>query len=152
MHHCIAHRGLNHVGLTVSNMAYTLEWYEKVFGVTARFVQQAGEGEELDAAMQMADVALTYAFVELGNTCIEFLEFQRPKGDSRPRRNADVGSVHVCFEVEDANRAYQNLLELGLTTNAPPVKIGEGPIEGWTFCYFRDPDGIQLEIISAPPD
>lgn len=150
LEHCIAHRGLNHVGLTVTSMSDTLAWYERVFGVNARFIQQAGEGEALDAAMEMEGVSLTYAFVELGNTCIEFLEFQRPDGDTRPRKNNDIGSVHVCFEVDEVATAYQNLLDLGLTTNAPPVKIGEGPLEGWTFCYFRDPDGIQLEVISAP--
>lgn len=150
LEHCVAHNGLNHVGLTVTSIPATLAWYERVFGVEPKFVQQAGEGEALDAAMELSGVSLTYAFVELGNTCIEFLEFQRPDGDARARKNNDIGSVHVCFEVDDVNTAYENVLALGLTTNAAPVKIGEGPLVGWTFCYFRDPDGIQLEVISAP--
>ncbi len=148
--HCITHRGLNHVGLTVRDMRETLQWYRDVFGVQERFIQQAGAGPELDAATGLDEAALTYAFVELGNTCIEFLEYQHPPGEDHDRRNCDVGTVHVCFEVEDANEAYEKLLQMGVATNAPPVFIGEGPIKGWTFCYFRDPNGIQLEVISAP--
>ena len=141
--------GLNHVGIPVRSMAASVEWYRDVLGVEPTFVQKADPGVDLDAAVQLDGARLDYAFVDLGNTRIEFLEYQNPRGADFELRNCDVGAVHICFQVDDMDAAYERLVAKGAAVNGPPSLIDSGPLEGWQFCYFRDPDGIQLEVISV---
>ena len=142
--------GLHHLGVPVKSMEASLAWYREMLGVEPTFVQQAEEGAGLDAATQLPDTRLRYAFVELGNTIIEFLEYERPTPREHDRRNCDVGAVHICFEVDDIHATYEAMLAKGVRFNGPPNLITEGPIENHWFCYFRDPDGIQLEIFQTP--
>jgi catechol 2,3-dioxygenase-like lactoylglutathione lyase family enzyme len=142
--------GLHHLGVPVRSMEASVAWYRDVLGVETTFVHQAEEGPGLDAATQLPGSRLRYAFAELGNTALEFLDYERPEPREHDRRNCDVGAVHICFEVEDIHAMYESLLEHGVSVNGPPNLIETGPIAGCWFCYFRDPDGIQLEIFQTP--
>jgi catechol 2,3-dioxygenase-like lactoylglutathione lyase family enzyme len=130
-------------------MEASVAWYRDVLGVETRFIQQAEEGPGLDAATQLEGSRLRYAFAELGNTALEFLEYENPVGADHDRRNCDVGAVHICFEVEDSHAVYEMLVAKGVSVNGPPTLIEDGPMAGCHFCYFRDPDGIQLEIFES---
>jgi len=143
-------KGLHHLGVPVRSMEASVAWYRDVLGVEASFIEQAEEGEGLDRHSQLEGTRLRYAFASLGNTSIEFLEFENPVGTDHDRRNCDVGAIHVCFEVEDIHATYEKLREAGVKFNGPPTYIEDGPLGGCHFCYFRDPDGIQLEIFETP--
>lgn len=56
-----------------------------------------------------------------------------------------MGAVHVCFEVDDIDAVYSELTARGVEFSVEPARQS-GPIEGQRCCYFRDPDGIQLEL------
>lgn len=145
----VAITGLNHVGVPVRDMATSVAWYRDVLGVEPTFVQRADQGPELDSAVQVDDADLDYAFVDLGNTRLEFLHYLEPRGRDFSLRNCDVGAIHICFEVDDIDAAHQRLVDKHVAVNGPPALIESGPLAGWRFCYFRDPDGIQLEVICA---
>jgi len=142
--------GLHHLGVPVRSMEASVAWYRDVLGVETSFIHQAEEGEGLDSATQLKDCKLRYAFAELGNTSIEFLEFENPRGRDHEMRNCDVGAVHICFEVDDIHATYESLEAAGVDFNGPPTLLETGPLTGCHFCYFRDPDGIQLEIFETP--
>jgi catechol 2,3-dioxygenase-like lactoylglutathione lyase family enzyme len=76
---------------------------------------------------------------------VELLEYTEPLGDDFSLRNCDVGAVHVAFEVDDVQEAYDALKELDVNFSSEPVF---DPREH--FVYFRDPDGIQLELYKRP--
>jgi catechol 2,3-dioxygenase-like lactoylglutathione lyase family enzyme len=57
--------------------------------------------------------------------------------------------VHICFEVDDIDRVYELLTARGVPFSIEPT-VQRGAIEGHRCCYFRDPDGIQLEIWQRP--
>jgi len=141
--------GLHHLGVPVRSMEASVAWYRDVLGVETTFVEQAEEGDALDASTQLKGARLRYAFAELGNTSLEFLEYDNPRGRDHETRNCDVGAVHICFEVSDMQATYESLREAGVDFNAPPTLIEGGPLAGCRFCYFRDPDGIQLEIFET---
>jgi catechol 2,3-dioxygenase-like lactoylglutathione lyase family enzyme len=79
---------------------------------------------------------------------VEFLESENPLGRDFDRRNCDVGAIHLCFEVDDIQRVYELLTDRGVFSIEPTVQ--SDPIEGHSCCYFRDPDGIQLELWQRP--
>lgn len=141
--------GVHHVGLTVRDIAASVAWYSRVFGLSAGPVNH-GEGEALGAALQVPGAVLSFSMIQIGSTRIEFLQYHQPPGDDFDRTNGDVGSAHICFEVDDLDRAYRELEEKGAVFNAPPNEITEGVLAGSRWAYLRDPDGIQLEIWQTP--
>jgi catechol 2,3-dioxygenase-like lactoylglutathione lyase family enzyme len=48
--------------------------------------------------------------------------------------------------VGDIGAEYQRLAGAGVEFVSPPVDISEGMNQGGRACYFKDPDGITLEL------
>ena len=143
------HNGLYHVGLTVSDLDRSLDWYKRVLGLEAEFVAE-GAGAELSKAVGVEGAAIRFAMIPLGNAYVELLEYTSPKGKPFDRMNSDVGSAHVCFEVPDILNAYTHLMQKGAAFFSEPFPIIGGPLDGCSFAYFQDPDGLCLEILQRP--
>ena len=141
--------GVHHIGLSVSNMKRSFEWYALMFGLAPGDVTD-GSGEALSNALQVPDAHLSFAMISLGSTRIEFLEYRHPIGRVFDRTNGDVGSAHICLEVSDLDAAYRELTAKGAIFNSPPVTLDSGVHSGSKWAYLRDPDGIQLEIWQSP--
>jgi lactoylglutathione lyase len=85
----------------------------------------------------------------VGNTIVELLEYRSPRGRAQDRGNNDVGAMHIAFEVDDIEDAYRKLRAKGVNFNSPPVWIDHGALAGCAFCYFTDPDNVQLELFQV---
>ncbi len=142
-------RGVHHIGIPVRDMQRSLRWYGELFGLAPDFVEIA-EGAETSQTVQLASAKLRFAFLPVGNTIIEFLEYEQPLGRDFDLRNCDVGAIHVCLEVDDIHHVYRVLEEHGIAFSIGPTRLG-GAVEGEMCCYFRDPDGIQLELWQRGP-
>ena len=73
---------------------------------------------------------------------LELVEFIYPKQVILPDFR------HIAFEVENADKYYRKLFELGVNIISMPVEIKnfDPRIDGKKFFYFRDPDGNLIEI------
>jgi catechol 2,3-dioxygenase-like lactoylglutathione lyase family enzyme len=140
--------GFNHVGLTVSDLDRSLGFYRTMFGLEPAFIA-SGSGDDLSAGVGVPDARLRFAFLRLGSSVIELLEYDNEREETFTRRNCDVGSAHVCIDVEDINEAFAELEAKGAAFLSPPVRIAEGPLAGCAFAYFPDPDGITVEIFQS---
>lgn len=140
--------GVHHIGIPVSNIERSLKWYQEVLGLEFVFLTE-GSGEGTSKAVGVPNAHLKFAFLKAGDAIFELLEYVTPRGEAYDRRNCDIGACHVAFEVEDIEEAYTRLSASGVQFNTPPVFVDSGPLEGCAFCYFSDPDGIQLEIFQA---
>jgi lactoylglutathione lyase len=121
-----------HVGLNVTDLDRSVDFYRRVFGF-----EVLGEGEQAGGDRR-------WAFLGLDGTLIVTL-WQQSDGRfpiDRP------GLHHLAFQVPDADavqRAEVTLRALGADlTHDGIVPHGEGASSGGLF--FTDPDGIRLEI------
>ncbi|MES2094620.1 MAG: VOC family protein [Actinomycetota bacterium] len=137
--------GVHHIGLSVSDMKRSFEWYSRMFDLAPGAVTD-GSGEALSDALQVPEAQLSFAMISLGSTRIEFLEYHYPTGRPFDRTNSDIGPSHICLEVSDLEAAYADLTAKGAIFNAPPITLDSGVHAGSKWAYLRDPDGIQLEI------
>jgi catechol 2,3-dioxygenase-like lactoylglutathione lyase family enzyme len=142
-------QGVHHVGLTVSDMKRSFEWYSRMFGVVPGPVNH-GSGPDLERGVGVEGATLTFSMIDIGNVNLEFLEYSHPDGKPFDTRNCDIGATHVCFRVDDMESAYSTLVERGAVFSGPPVTLTDGPLAGSRWAYLRDPDGIQLEIWQDP--
>ncbi len=75
-----------------------------------------------------------------GDTVIEL--FIRPDAPQRINNPEALGLRHLAFRVADIGPAVAWLNSLGIETE--PVR--EDPYNGGRFTFFKDPDGLPLEL------
>lgn len=145
---------MHHVGIPVSDLERSIEFYKSLATVIdpESILEFDVWGEALSAHVGLPDAEIRIAFLPVGDINVELLRYKNPVGRAVDRRNCDFGSVHICFEVDDMARAYAELTERGVEFAAEPFTYGPefGPIEGFVFAYFKDPDGTQLELLQLP--
>ena len=78
--------------------------------------------------------------LRLGETTIEI--FIKPENPERVNNPEAKGLRHLAFRVEDAVAAAAWLNEYGIETE--PIR--EDLVNGGKFTFFKDPDGLPLEI------
>jgi catechol 2,3-dioxygenase-like lactoylglutathione lyase family enzyme len=142
----------HHIGVPVSSIDVSLPFYKDVLGLTEAGIAGGGEGDEMSQALEVDGAKVRFVFLTTPEgDLIELLEYANPR-EPFGLRNCDVGAVHVCFEVEDMDAAHQALKDKGVHINHPPIDLDEsnGDLAGYSFMYFRDPDGVQLEFYTVP--
>ena len=117
--------------LYVSDPAASLDFYERAFGQTRRFLHESGQYAELDT------VGVTLAFASHG------LAAENLPGGVRPGP-AESPSFEVCFVSEDVPTAYAAAVAAG----AEPVTEPSKKPWGQQVAFVRDPDGVLVEIAS----
>ena len=78
--------------------------------------------------------------LSLGETTLEL--FIRPDAPQRVNNPEAMGLRHLAFRVADAEKAARWLSSRGIETE--PIR--EDLVNGGKFTFFRDPDGLPLEI------
>ena len=129
--------GIQHVGLTVTDVESSCEWYVRVLGLQRQF-QESHRGSDHDGyavVLGTADMSLNVGLDH------------HPRNDGEPFDATRTGLDHVCFQVtsvETLDDWAAHLESEGITHSG--VYAMEGmPI---SLLTFRDPDGIQLELIA----
>ena len=140
---------VHHIGITVRDIQKSFDWYSRMFGLTPGAINQ-GSGEALSTAVGVPNTQLSFSMIEIGGTRIEFLQYHEPEGKDFNLRNCDVGATHICLQVDDMDSAVKTLTERGAVFTTTPNTIHGGDLDGSQWAYFRDPDGIQLEIWAWP--
>lgn len=115
----------------VVDVTATIEFYERAFGLSRRFVAEDSSYGEVEtgetrlgfAAMHMSEGALPGGVLPL-----------EPKG--KPQA-AEIG-----FATDDVAAGYRRAVEAGATAISAP----EEKPWGQTVAYVRDPNGVLVEI------
>ena len=105
-------------------------------------------GVKISTPIDQIDHGVKVVFIELPNTKIELLE---PLGEKSPienflEKNKKGGIHHICFEVEDINRAILSLEKDGATVLGDgEAKIGAhgNPV---IFLHPKDFNGTLIEL------
>ena len=134
---------LHHLALTVTDLDASVDWYEEVFGLTARqdVPHPGGVGRILaDDAMQLT-IAL----------------HRHDRADGATFRETRTGLDHAGFLVPSRGdlEAWQEHLQRHGVAKAPAADrpLTQSPIADEPYAsvlVFRDPDNIQLELFAPP--
>jgi catechol 2,3-dioxygenase-like lactoylglutathione lyase family enzyme len=101
---------------------------------------------------ERVDLRFAY-FTQPGtNTILELFEHIVPAGSARDLDNCDVGNGHLGLIVDDLEAECRRLAATGAAfVRDRPVEIRDGPWQGSKAILMRDPDGITIELLEAPP-
>ena len=118
----------HHVAVICSDEAKALDFYVNKLGFA---VEKEAWRETQQDWLRM---------LRLGNTVIElFIKADAPR---RPTEPEALGLRHLAFRVSDIEAAVSWLHARGIETE--PIR--EDPYNGGRLAFFRDPDGLPLEL------
>jgi catechol 2,3-dioxygenase-like lactoylglutathione lyase family enzyme len=148
--------GLDAIGLTVSDLDRSIEFYSKVlsFEKVAEYEVAGTDYEHLEGIFGLR---MRTARLRLGDEFLELTEFLTPRGRPVPAdsRSNDRWFQHVAIIVSDMDRAYQHLRAHKVQHASPEPQVlpaWNRNAAGIRAFYFRDPDGHSLEVLSFPAD
>ena len=118
----------HHVAIICSDYARSKAFYVDTLGFSVIREVWREERKDYLTMLQSGDVVL-----EL---------FTKPDAPARPTQPEALGLRHLAFQVEDVAQAAAWLRERGVETE--PIR--EDPVNGGRMTFFRDPDGLPLEL------
>ena len=124
-------RGVHHFALTVTDLARSTPWYERVFGLSV---------------LRKVDVAgVSFATLRSASDEIILTLYQHPANRKERFEETRTGLDHISFGV--ASRAELKEWSGRLSDNG----VDHSPVAEDPFgavLVFRDPDDIQLELVA----
>ena len=118
----------HHVAVICSDEAKALDFYVNKLGFA---VEKEAWRETQQDWLRM---------LRLGDTVIEL--FIKADAPARPTEPESLGLRHLAFRVSDIEAAVAWLHARGIETE--PIR--EDPYNGGRLAFFRDPDGLPLEL------
>jgi catechol 2,3-dioxygenase-like lactoylglutathione lyase family enzyme len=149
-------KAVDAVGMTVSDMERSIEFYSKVLSFE-KVSDVEVWGTEYEHLQGLFGLRMRVVRMKLGDEAIELTEYLAPKGRPLPvdSRSNDRWFQHVAIIVNDMDRAYQWLRQHKVQhASTGPQRLPDwnpnaGGIQAF---YFKDPDGHALEILQFPAD
>lgn len=125
-------RALHHVAIICSDYGRSRDFYTRVLGlgVAAETYRAERDSWKLDLAVG-------------GRYQIELFSFSAPP--PRPDAPEAAGLRHLAFMVDDVVASRNRLVALGVEVE--PLRVDS--LTGKRFCFFKDPDGLPLELYEA---
>jgi catechol 2,3-dioxygenase-like lactoylglutathione lyase family enzyme len=140
-----------HIGLTVSDLLTTLEFYTSVLGLTVEYLQEE-QSKDFDRLTANSGTHVRVAWATDGAVVLQFIEYLAGGGGAAKLSHRRVGTPHLSFYVDDVDAAYARLAARGdIELPDSVTDIGE---HGRSF-YVTDPDGVPVELwqsVGAPRD
>ncbi len=127
---------IEHIGIAVSNLQESIEYYEKVLGL------------ECYAVEEVKDQKVKTAFFQVGDTKIELLESTDPEGPiGKFVEKKGPGMHHMAFAVADTDQALKDVEEKGIRLID---KVSRKGAEGLSigFLHPKSTGGVLTELCS----
>lgn len=141
--------GIAHIGITVSNLEKSVEFYRDCLGLNLISDPTDFYDDALDAAGVGVPGAKTrFCTFNLGKgQMLELVEYkERIPGMNRALPPNALGHHHISFKVDDINKWVEKLTQKGVDFVYKPIRIEGGVFDGLWWVYFKDPDGIIIEL------
>jgi glyoxylase I family protein len=119
----------HHVAIIASNYSKSKDFYTRILGLEIVAEVYRAERESYKLDLRLPD-----------GVQIELFSFPNPP--KRPSYPEACGLRHLAFEVADIDEAVAELAGHGIVIE--PVRVD--PHTGKRFTFFKDPDGLPLEL------
>jgi catechol 2,3-dioxygenase-like lactoylglutathione lyase family enzyme len=123
---------LGYVILYVPDVATTVAFYERAFGLVRRFIHESGQYAE----METGATALAFASEDMASTTCH--------GFRRNRLEDPAAGAEVALVTNDVAKSFTRAVDAGALPVAQPIEKPWGQV----ISYVRDGNGFLVEICS----
>jgi catechol 2,3-dioxygenase-like lactoylglutathione lyase family enzyme len=147
--------GFHHVCFTVTDLENTISFWRDVLGLTLRSRtsnSHPGLGTALMGrkwGVDHPEASIDLAVMELNGQKVEFIQYLDPKTEPFHKNPSIAGNAHLAFRVTDIEGLKETLESKGVEFHSDVNIFRETGKPEWKWCYFRDPDGIVVELVEA---
>lgn len=140
-------RDYHHTVLLVSDFDRSLDFYCDALGFELISRDEDRRGPFLDQMFNLKDVVIKLALIRAGGEIIEVIEVVSPE-EIRHDDGSDAryGIARIGWEVDEIEKMVQDLTAKGVEFLSEIVDMTVGHYAGGKVIFFRDPDGIILEL------
>jgi catechol 2,3-dioxygenase-like lactoylglutathione lyase family enzyme len=148
--------GIDHVGLTVPNIAEAVAWFTDVLGARAPLsfgpiADPQGTLMQDLLGVDPRSVIDQITVLRIGHSAnIELFQYEAPGQRRDHPRNSDWSGHHIAFYVTDIDAANAYMDAKGVERFFGPFSLTAGPAAGQSINYFKTPFGTYIELISYP--
>ncbi len=136
---------IDHIQITVKDMDVAVPFYDKLMPLLGFDINKKG-GAVIEAhefhVVEYSHPRLAFAITSPRSALA---------GESVHRRRP--GALHhLAFKAEsraEVDRLHRELIDIGATIVTPPREYPEYTPPGYYALFFKDPEGIKYEIVSA---
>ena len=143
-----------HVGLTVSDLDRSIAFYRDILGLAFQG-EIFMEGKETDKMFRRANCKARVAYLNgskaIETPPVELIQFVDSEIHKEQSDLFTTSISEVCFYTDDIDSVYKTLIENHVECLSEPQYFdfrANGFGESRAF-YFRDPDGIILEMMQT---
>ena len=141
--------GVNHTSFTVSDLDKSLAFYNNLLGMPILSVAERPI-EFAQKVVAIPGAHLRIAYLDAWGHKLELIQYLSHPGGRVTTRTCDVGSAHLCLNVDDIHAMVRELTAKGVRFKGTPQVIPAGTNKGGRTVYLEDPDGVPLELIQPP--
>jgi len=124
---------LGYIILYVPDVAQSVVFYEKAFGLVRRFIHESGQYAEMDTGA----TALAFASEDMVSTTCH--------GFRRNRLEDQAAGAEVALVTDDVPKSFTRAVAAGALPVVQPIEKPWGQV----ISYVRDSNGFLVEICSA---
>lgn len=145
--------GIHHTSLSVSDADQSLRFYRdglglKLVGDSTERSQRLAEEVEVPGAWARC----LWLETTDGHALLELMVYYEPKGKAFDLACNDIGAPHVSFLVDDIQATAEKLWSMGYKSTTDVQDVDPSCMENAKTMYFRDPDGIAVELFQIPEE
>jgi len=136
--------GLNHVGLTVTDLDASVAFYTEVAGM--QFLRRGFKtgGEWFDTLTHNTGAVIDAAHVGYEGFRLQLVQYHAGMDEPTRTGHNRVGNLHLCLDVPDVDAKHAEITASGRWNPTPIVTIAGGPHRSF---YVEDPDGVPVEFL-----
>jgi catechol 2,3-dioxygenase-like lactoylglutathione lyase family enzyme len=137
-------RTVNHVGLTVTDLAQSVAFYRDVVGLDVQVDHFRTGGTWFDTLTGNSGAVVEGAMLGDDSFSLQLLEYAEG-GEPEPMTGHNrVGNLHLSINVADVEAKREEIVMRGARDATPIVEL---PVPGGRSFYVHDPDGVPVEFM-----
>jgi catechol 2,3-dioxygenase-like lactoylglutathione lyase family enzyme len=141
-----------HAGITVSDLERSIKFYRDVVGLTLTRREPPRVTRERKLGVPGAKVEIAVMHYGEHQDSVELIKYHSPDSPNSYGASVNaIGQIHLTFKVDNIAAEIKRMKSLGVefTGGDDYGENLEGPLAGWKWIYFKDPDGTNLELIEG---
>ncbi len=142
-------RGVDYVGMTVSNLERSSVLYQKAADLTPSDITQIDSHPVVNSLVGRDGAKAKSRLLTSVNAQLKLTEFTQPAAKAANTPHLEVygpGIAHVCYQVAKHTHTYETFLANGATPIGDPEMIHLNPKNPVYYAYAHDPDHILFEV------